>query len=175
MAKRHLGVERITRQRLLEALDYDGETGAFRWKKSGRAAGGLGSRGYVAIKIDQVVHFAARLAWQYVHGTTPRYIDHINGNKIDNRLSNLRECSNAENIRNQRIHSNNSSGYKGVYWHKACQKWVAQIGVDRKIHSLGVFDTAENAAIAYDAAAKSHHGEFAKLNHVLHRAAPSAL
>lgn len=90
--------------------------------------------------------------------------DHINCDPLDNRRGNLRLATHAENSRNRRLRADNASGYKGAYWHKQRQRWQAQVRVDRKLKHLGYFDTAEEAARAYDAAARELHGEFARLN-----------
>ena len=92
--------------------------------------------------------------------------DHINGQPLDNRRSNLRLASCTENVRNSRTGKNNASGYKGVHFHKGGRRWRAQITVNRKVISLGYFKTPEAAAQAYNEAAIAHYGEFAKLNEV---------
>jgi hypothetical protein len=97
-------------------------------------------------------------------GNTSKETDHINGNGLDNRRSNLRECSTSENQRNKSKRDSNTSGYKGVSFNKFAKKFHAQIRVNgRRIH-LGYFRTAEEAAIAYDDAAKIYHGNFANVN-----------
>lgn len=88
-------------------------------------------------------------------------VDHINGNTLDNRRYNLRIATAAQNTQNQRISRNNSSGRKGVSWHKAAGKWFAQIKANGQHFYLGLFDTIEEAHGAYCAAADSLHGEFA--------------
>lgn len=90
--------------------------------------------------------------------------DHINGDKLDNRRSNLRACNSSENKCNAVAQSNNTSGYKGVSWNKRSAKWEAQICVNRRGIHLGYFDTAEAAAKAYDEACIKLHGEFARTN-----------
>lgn len=90
--------------------------------------------------------------------------DHINGDPLDNRKSNLRICTTAENQRNRGKQTNNASGFKGVIWSDTQKEWVAHIKVDRKKIYLGHFQTAEDAARAYDRAALERHGEFAKTN-----------
>lgn len=92
------------------------------------------------------------------------YVDHINHNGLDNRRCNLRICSQTENMRNKKLHSNNTSGYKGVYWGVKEKKWVAQIKNDQKVIWLGSFKNIIDAASAYNQAAIKYHGEFAKLN-----------
>jgi hypothetical protein len=89
-------------------------------------------------------------------------VDHINGNTMDNRRANLRLCVHAENCRNRGPGSNNTSGFKGV--RRSGAKWFAAITADRVCHPLGYFATRQEAAHAYDAAAKRLHGEFARLN-----------
>jgi hypothetical protein len=90
--------------------------------------------------------------------------DHINGNGLDNRRSNLRACSQAENLKNQKESKNNTSGYKGVYWNKVSNKWYATISVNSKDKYLGSFTCLIKAAKCFDEAAIKYRGEFAKLN-----------
>ncbi len=91
-------------------------------------------------------------------------VDHINGDGLNCTRSNMRLASKSENQRNCRKPSNNTSGHKGVYWHKGVGKWRAHIRVDGKRICIGDFANLEDAALAYDAAARKHHGEFARLN-----------
>jgi len=89
-------------------------------------------------------------------------VDHIDGDTQNNRRSNLRLASNAENLRNRGKTSGNTSGYKGVTWNKRSQKWIAQIKIDYKSIVIGRFDDKEKAAEAYIEAAKIYHKEFAQ-------------
>jgi hypothetical protein len=89
-------------------------------------------------------------------------VDHINGDKLDNRKSNLRLCNRWQNKANTRIISTNTTGYKGVSWHK--DKWQASIRVSGKLIYLGRYATKEEAAKVYNKAATTHFGEFAWLN-----------
>ena len=91
-------------------------------------------------------------------------IDHINQNKLDNRKSNLRVCTQLQNNYNKPRQRNNKSGYKGVWWNKKTQKWQAAITENRKRHQLGRFEYKNQAAMAYNKAAMRYHGEFAVLN-----------
>jgi len=95
-------------------------------------------------------------------------VDHVNGDRLDNRKCNLRLCSHADNMRNKPKKKNNTSGYKGVYWHKKDENWHARIGYGKASRSLylGSYSTAEQAAAAYNFAARCLHGEFARLNDV---------
>lgn len=88
------------------------------------------------------------------------FADHINGNKLDNRRCNLRLSTHLQNTKNRKSYENSTSEYVGVSWHKHASKWRAMI----KSKHLGYFDTQEDAAKAYDKAAKEIHGEFANLN-----------
>lgn len=90
-------------------------------------------------------------------------VDHKNGDPLDNRRSNLRVCTKSENLCNRGAQKNNTSGFKGVTWHKLTSKWMAQISVrSRHIH-LGLFSTARAAGRAYKIAARKYHGEFARV------------
>lgn len=159
----------LTPERLREVLDYDPETGLFRWKnmrhvfvKPGDVAGTLEPRGYIRIGIDGEIHKAHRLAWLYVHGVWPaHYIDHINCIKDDNRIANLRDATdhiNAQNIRTP--NARNISGQIGV--HRTTSrgkpwKWRARITIEGKRVLIGDFNTPEEAGAAYLAAKRKHH------------------
>lgn len=91
-------------------------------------------------------------------------VDHINGHELDCRRSNLRSATKSENMRNRGAPANNTSGFKGVIFHKQSGLWWARIAVDGKDKSLRMHATAEDAARAYDAAARELHGAFAYLN-----------
>lgn len=93
-------------------------------------------------------------------------IDHKNGNGLDNCRSNLRICLPIENTRNQRLRSDNASGFKGVCWNKEAKKFTASIGLNRKRQHIGYFCSALEAAKAYNETAKKLHGEFALLNNL---------
>ena len=136
-------------ERLKELLEYDPETGVFIWKtrrgglKAGSVAGTKHANGYVRIKCDGKSYMAHRLAWLYVHGQFPeKQIDHINGLREDNRLSNLRCVSRSENQRNRRLCKRSTSGIIGVRWHKQAGKWQAR-GIN-SLH-LGLFNCKATA------------------------------
>lgn len=92
------------------------------------------------------------------------YVDHIDMNPVNNHVSNLRWCTNSQNMRNTRPLANSTSRFKGVCWDKSRSKWRAQIKIDGKHRNLGQFENEEDAARAYDTAARELHGEFARLN-----------
>lgn len=91
-----------------------------------------------------------------------KYVDHISGDTLDCRKKNLRICTNAENIRNRKINRNNTSGYKGVHFSKKNKKWKATIMSDKKLYTIGSFQTPEEAYAAWCGAAKILHGNFAR-------------
>lgn len=91
-------------------------------------------------------------------------VDHVNHNGLDNRRTNLRPCTSQQNKWNNRAYSTNKSGLKGVMWVSSRARWHAVISSNGQRHRLGTFMTAEEAARAYDAAARIHHGQFACLN-----------
>lgn len=150
----------LTIERLRQALDYDPETGVFRWKisTSNRAPAGAVSGtdngvGYIRITIDGRRYYAHRLAWFWVHGEMPTHeIDHADGVRSNNAIRNLRHATHAENGQNQKLRSTNSSGKAGVSWSKRHGKWVAYIWSLGKKRHLGLFDCAEQASRAYLAA-----------------------
>jgi hypothetical protein len=88
------------------------------------------------------------------------YIDHINANGLDNRKENLRICNKKQNAGNSKLYKNNTSGIKGVTWHKASKKWRAVITINKKVKNLGYFSDKNNAKLIYEKAAKQHFEEF---------------
>ena len=159
----------VTHARLLELFDYDPKTGIFtrKWKLKGKKKLGTkkGTR-YISIAIDGVNYWAHRLAWFYMHQKWPaHHIDHINGNKRDNRMCNLRECTHASNMMNRKIQSNSKTGLKGVYLHSD-GGYQAAISANGKKKYLGTFKDPISASNAYDEAAKKLHGDFAVLNNL---------
>lgn len=119
------------------------------------------NKGYFRIRVDQKLYYAHRLAWLYVYGKWPKEeIDHINSNRLDNRLINLREATRTENLRHKPT-PKGISELKGVT--KARQKWRAQCKVNGITHYLGVHATKEEAHEVYKVFALKHHGQFASI------------
>lgn len=159
----------LTVERLKELLSYDPETGVWTWLISPRQNVAVGSpagylqNGYRVITIDRKPYRAARLAFLYMTGILPAiFIDHENLNRSDDRWSNLREASRSANGANRPINKNNTSGFKGVSWHRSAGKWGARIRVCGRSRRLGLFSTPEAAHAAYIVAADLHFGEFAR-------------
>ena len=156
----------ITQKELKDILRYNEKTGIFTWvnSKSGvsknMAAGTKTYSKYIRIIINKKSYFAHRLAWLYVYGYFPSYIDHINTDKSDNRLCNLREATNSENQCNKKLTKNNTSGVKGVSWFARDNNWRARIQFNGSNFHLGYFDTLNEAKNAVDKARLKLHGEF---------------
>ena len=139
---------------LREYLSYDPETGLFTWVKrtnssnaAGKPANSRSTTGYIRIFLCGKRHQAHRLAWLYVYGTWPTHdIDHINGQRDDNRIANLRDVPHKVNTQNQRL-PRSSNPYVGVS--RKQTKWVSQIQLDGKKIHLGYFSTPEGARDAY--------------------------
>ena len=139
-------------------LNYDPLTGAFTWKvserkkRTGAKAGCVKKDGYHYVKHNNKAHLSHRLAWFMFYGV------HIDGNKQNNKISNLRDVSRSENMQNQRLpHKTNSSGFLGVTSNKQTGKFVASIRVNGKSVFLGAFVKPQDAHFAYVAAKRQHH------------------
>jgi len=154
-------------------LSYDPDTGVLRWRGrsassfdgvsreraeinakqwatrfEGKIAGTIYPHGYVMVFLDKVHHMAHRIIWKMVHGVDPEYIDHIDGNKSNNRLSNLRNVKHVVNMRNKSLYQNSSTGIPGVSFRPRDKVWIAKIGVDGRQVQLGSFATKEEAFAA---------------------------
>lgn len=151
-----------------EFLHYDPTTGHFKWKVTvsprgvaGQRAGSQDSNGYRRIRIFRQRHKEHRLAWLFEYGAMPaERIDHINGDKADNRIVNLRLADKFQNNWNRAETSRNTSGAKGVSWSSSKNRWQAVIGYKNKLAWLGSFDDIESAQMAYETKAAELYGEF---------------
>lgn len=130
--------------------------------KVGDVAGLLGKRGYLYITFYGKKHYVHRVIWLMHYGTLPKILDHIDGNPLNNRIENLRECTDSQNLCNRKISSRNTSGVKGVSWHKLKQKWAVRIGFNKKEYHMGYFDKKEDAINVVLEARKKIHKEFAR-------------
>lgn len=158
----------LTIERLKRLLHYDPDTGVFTYRETrgrclrGTVSGKRHAGGYWRVSIDRKIYQAHRLAWFYVFEEWPNGdIDHINLDKVDNRISNLRIATPSENQANTSKRTKTLAALKGVTWHK-CGKWQASVKVSGRAIYLGLFDTPEAAHIAYCAAAKVAFGKFAR-------------
>lgn len=159
----------MTAELVRQLFTYDAQSGNLIWQKdvpprakAGAVAGFNSTDGYRRIGYKGTVYLGHRLVWLYHTGNWPeKFLDHIDGDRTNNRIENLRNASRTENNRNVSLQKNNKSGYKGVSLMRRDNVWVAQITVDRKNYFLGRFATPEEAYAAYCAAARKHYGEFA--------------
>jgi hypothetical protein len=150
-------------------LHYDPETGVFTNKidrnpraPAGSIAGYTNTIGYTVIQIGGRKLHAHRLAWLYMTGEWPKCeIDHINRVRSDNRFTNLRQATSTQNKHNTTDRITNTSGHRGVTWHKHRNKWQAQISVAGTHHYLGMFDNIEDAVAARENAVALFH-DYAK-------------
>ena len=149
--------QELTAARLRELLNYDPETGLFTWRVTRRGTARVGSQAgnvrppkmYRYICVEGRHYKAGRLAWFYVYGAWPsQQIDHADGDRLNDAIKNLRDCSNAENSQNRGMRSDNTSGYPGVTWNKARRKWQAQVKADGANHNAGLF---ADRAVAFEA------------------------
>lgn len=169
-------------------LRYDSESGGLYWrhrspeffsdstrahhvstwnsKHADRAAfSAINRDGYKTGTVLGETHLAHRVTWALEQGSWPVHqLDHIDGDRLNNRIHNLREATSVENNRNTTSRCNASSKFLGVSWQKKCKKWKSTIRINGIITHLGLFLDETDAAMAYDAAASRCHGSFARLN-----------
>lgn len=156
----------LTPERLRELLDYDPESGKFRWttaatRNRGLPAGTIDCDGYVIVRIDEKSYKAHRLAWLYVHGRWPTaQIDHRNRTRSDNRIANLREAPGPVNQQNAALRSH----FPGAYRRKrpGAKPWTSRIFVNGKRRQLGCFATAAEASAAYLTAKAALHPHWSR-------------
>ena len=143
-------------EHLLATHHYDREFGAFYRKKKGTSSKNVGERsevvdghGYKSVHVLNKLFLAHRLVWLLEKGEMPKgSLDHINQDNQDNRISNLRLVSHAENMKNKKRYANNSQGITGVYWRKDKKNWNPQIRSNNKLYSLGYFNDFFEACCA---------------------------
>lgn len=175
-------VSGLTQEKLKEVLEYDPGTGIFRWKtrmavtgssralkawntkNAGKVAGKIGKNGYVYICVEYGLRTAHRLAFIYMTGAAPDFVDHKDTNRANNRWDNLREASPTQNAANSNLRKDNKSGHKGIYWYGHISCWRAVIQRDGKQINLGYFKEKQRAIDAYQTKAKELFGPFARFD-----------
>lgn len=153
-----------------EYLSYNKISGQLSWIKfpggqvrTGDVAGAKTAAGYLSVQLHKLPTYAHRIAWFLHYGAWPEeWIDHINGDKSDNRIVNLRLCNRISNRANSK--PDLGRRFKGIHYRPTRDAWIALITFKKKRHFLGYFKSEERAAIAYDDAAREYHGDFARLN-----------
>ena len=149
-----------TEDQILECIEYDKETGLFRWKRTGRGRvkqgwwqGTLAFNGYIRIQFMKKQYGAHRIAWLLTYGEWPSdQIDHINGIRTDNRIANLRSVNGLENNKNQRKTEKNTSGCVGVSLDSRTNSWAAYVSVENRKRHLGRFKNFSDAVRAREIA-----------------------
>lgn len=161
----------LTQQVLLENFRYDETTGNLYWKVKrayttdlSKPISSKDSHGYIRVLTklsgkakNYAVH---RLIWKMLYGVDPISIDHIDGNRTNNKISNLREATHQQNMMNRKKRCDSKNKYKGIY--KVKNRWVAEIWFMNKRYYLGSFKTDQEAGFAYEEASKKLHGNFAR-------------
>lgn len=150
---------------LKSLLSYDKEIGIFTWKvprrniRVGDVAGCVNAKGYRYIGVKEKLYRSNRLVWFYCYGEWPEFqVDHINGDRLDDRIENLRDVPAQGNQQNRRNgNKNSSSKMLGVSWNKLSSKWRAQISIGKTTRHIGMFDSEKDAHSAYMEAKKSIH------------------
>lgn len=155
----------------LVAEYFDHKDGHLYWKKVthftkqylvGQEVGSIHATGYRHVTWMGKPHKVHRLIFLLEHGYLPKEIDHINGDRQDNRLENLREATRSENQYNKGMCRSNTSGFRGVSWHKHSKSWVVRVCTKGKSKSIGYFDDLELAGLVAQEARNLYHGKFAK-------------
>lgn len=154
----------ITVEHLKSRLKYYPESGEFRWingPRSGLLAGAVDSYGYAIIKLNKKIYKAHRLAFLYTHGRMPDgEIDHINHDKLDNRICNLRECSTKQNLQNREFSKTAESGVRGVY-RSSSGNFRVRVCVEGKNVGFGSYRDLELAELVAREAREKLRGQFA--------------
>ena len=157
-----------------DLLNYNIITGELTWRDSTKGRGHVHKKGDIVGSINGNGYYVTpvtlnkksktlqihRIAWFIYYGYLPNNIDHINMDRKDNKISNLRDCTPQENMRNKRAYKNTSSKFKGVSFHKRDEKWTAQIRFNGKLRHLGYFNLEVDAHNAYERASKNLFGKF---------------
>ena len=156
----------LSKEYLQTLLEY--REGELYWKDSrgrikiGTAAGTVNSAGYKITTIDSKKVLNHRIIFVMHNGYWPDYVDHINGDKLDNRIENLRACTQSENMYNQGINRCNTSGTKHVRWNKHRSKWAVHMRISGRSTYLGLYEDRELAELVALEARNKYHGEFAR-------------
>lgn len=150
----------------LELFEY--RDGVLFWQKSPRRGIRKGSmvgcktNKYVRIRLKNKTYYAHRIVYLMFHGHIPVEVDHIDCDKLNNKVENLRAATRVENGANLPLRKDNKSGVKNVCWHKAANKWQVSVKANGKRHNFGLFDDLELAALVASEARDKYHGKFAR-------------
>lgn len=145
-----------SRDDLLQQLSYCEKTGRFTRKSGKESVGFVTPCGYVTVGFNYKKYYAHRLAWKIFYNEDPEFIDHIDGNRQNNSIKNLRSVSRKQNQKNMKKPVNNTSGVAGVVFDKARRKWKAQIQVEGRMIFLGRFNQKDAAVTARQEAEEAY-------------------
>ena len=146
---------------------FEYKNGELYWKvskqkiKIGQKAGTLNNSGYRVIKFNQKSYLEHRIIFALHKGYMPEFVDHIDGNTINNHIENLREATKTQNHYNRNLQKNNTSGIKGVCWHKPSKKWSVNLIVNGEKKYFGTYFDKEVARFVVEAMRCKYHGNFA--------------
>jgi hypothetical protein len=155
-----------TQERLKELFEYKDGSLIRKTRPSirssvGQVVGFFDPEGYLRVSVDKRQYLLHRLIYLYHNNNVPEFLDHINGNRSDNRIENLRPATNYQNTCNSKLRSDNTSGVKGVNWNKIKNRWQARIFVNKKAISLGYYKDLELAELVMMEARIKFHREYA--------------
>jgi hypothetical protein len=156
--------EIITQDYVKQLFEY--RDGVLYWKvtfsgvRQGKKAGTLNNK-YYLVQINKKTYRKHRIIFLMHYGFFPDQVDHIDGNTLNNCIENLRAATTFGNNQNRKKSSNNTSGHKGVVWHKGKKKWQVQISVNNKYKCFGSFEDLELADLVAQEARDKYHGAFA--------------
>jgi len=170
---------KLTKEYVNSLFDYDPDTGILTWKYredvkqignwnarfAGKSAGYIDTSDGLPRKrtvINGIGYYNSNIIWLWYYGSLPLEIDHEDGDALNDRIRNLRAVTHIQNSMNKKKYKNNSSGIKGVKWHKASNKWMAVISVNRREIYLGIFNTIEEASIVRKQAEIQYYGEYVR-------------
>jgi hypothetical protein len=148
-------------QALLKEL-FDYKDGNLFWKKTKKQITNIEPIGYVRVCLNKKQYKAHRVIFLMHHGYLPECIDHIDGNKLNNKIENLRPATRQQNGQNSVMRKNNKSGAKGVCWSKSANKWRVQINVNKEKKYFGVYEDLELAELVAIEARNKYHNNFAR-------------
>ena len=141
---------------------FEDKGGVLYWRKTGKKAGAIHHTGYIQIGFGHKQNNAHRLMFMLHHGWVPEVIDHVDGDRSNNKIDNLRPATWSQNLQNMKLRPSNKTGCKNVSWSVAKKKWAVQLSINGRQTNLGRFDDLEFADLVATEASDKYHGAFAR-------------